>query len=182
MANLKTLNINLSSRASRPRSARLRGRAAAIAAVGASAAIAAGVDLTDIRAAIAELQGMWKFDDAGNIFTPFNAYSLDNIAAFGTPGNSAGSGGGASGVTIDDIKAMGFAEQAWVTAQLGAYATQAWVNSQGFLKQHQSLTAYLTKTDAAATYQPKGDYALTSDLSAYVKKAGDTMTGALTLP
>ncbi|MDE6437010.1 MAG: hypothetical protein K2K69_05850, partial [Muribaculaceae bacterium] len=89
-------------------------------------------------------------------------YSDDNVAAFGTPGNSAGSGGGASGVTIDDIKAMGFAEQSWVTAQLGAYATQAWVNSQGFLKQHQSLAAYLTKTDAAATYVTalgtNGDY------------------------
>ncbi|MBD5219476.1 MAG: hypothetical protein HDS72_04425 [Bacteroidales bacterium] len=134
------------------------------------------------RATFDELFEKVTVDGVTMIRAKFALYSEDNVAAFGTPGNSAGSGGGAPGVTIDDIKAMGFAEQSWVTAQLGTYATQAWVNSQGFLKQHQSLAAYLTKTDAAATYQPKGDYALTSDLSAYVKKAGDTMTGALTLP
>ena len=41
----------------------------------------------------------------------------------------------------------GYATQAWVNAQgfiksLAGYATEAWVNAQGFLKEHQSLAEY----------------------------------------
>lgn len=35
-----------------------------------------------------------------------------------------------------------------------SYATQTWVKSQGYLTSHQSLSAYLTKADAAKTYLP----------------------------
>ena len=56
------------------------------------------------------------------------------------------------------------------------YATQSWVQSQGYLTHHQSLSHLLSKTDAANTYQPiinstnKLAYSLisgTPDLSVY---------------
>ena len=67
-----------------------------------------------------------------------------------------------------------FATQTWVQNQgyltshqsLSGYATQTWVQNQGYLTSHQSLSSYLTKTTAASTY---------------VAKSGDTMTGDLTI-
>nr|DAG54582.1 MAG TPA: Putative tail protein [Caudoviricetes sp.] len=47
-----------------------------------------------------------------------------------------------------------------------------------FLTSHQSLASYLTKTDAASLYQPKGNY-LTAhqSLDGYLKLSGGAMTG-----
>lgn len=51
---------------------------------------------------------------------------------------------------------------------LAEYATRTWVQQQGYLTEHQSLAAYLTKTLAAQTYQPIGDYATNSALTSAI--------------
>lgn len=69
-------------------------------------------------------------------------------------------GAGASGWelrNLDDIVGLDTAAlQKYLTGN--KYATQDWVRSQGYLTGHQSLVDYLTKTEAAQTYQPKGNY------------------------
>lgn len=52
------------------------------------------------------------------------------------------------------------------------------VKGATFLTSHQSLASYLTKTDAASLYQPKGNY-LTAhqSLDGYLKLSGGAMTG-----
>lgn len=70
------------------------------------------------------------------------------------------------------------------------YATERWVENKNYLTSS-SLVGYLLKTTADGLYQPKGDYALASQLSAYltidtaantyVKKSGDIMSGALSI-
>ncbi len=52
------------------------------------------------------------------------------------------------------------------------------VKGSTFLTSHQSLASYLTKTDAASLYQPKGNY-LTAhqSLDGYLKLSGGAMTG-----
>lgn len=65
------------------------------------------------------------------------------------------------------------------SAALSGYATQTWVNQQGYLTEHQDLSAYLTKATASSTYQTKitssnmlSYYLLsnTPDLSVYALK------------
>jgi len=51
---------------------------------------------------------------------------------------------------------------------LAEYATRTWVQQQGYLTEHQSLAAYLTKTEASQLYQPIGDYATNSALNSAV--------------
>ena len=41
---------------------------------------------------------------------------------------------------------------------LEGYATEEWVNSKGYLTEHQDISGKLDKTEAASTYQPKGNY------------------------
>lgn len=67
------------------------------------------------------------------------------------------------------------------------------VKGATFLTSHQSLAAYLTKTEASSTYQPKGNYLTShqslanyytkgetdSKLSGYLPLSGGTMTGLL---
>ncbi len=57
-------------------------------------------------------------------------------------------------------------------------ALQAYLSGHGYLTSG-ALAPYATKEYVATALTP---YAKTSDLSAYVKKTGDTMTGTLTLP
>lgn len=45
------------------------------------------------------------------------------------------------------------------------YTTEDWVDKQGFLTAHQSLAHLLSKTEAAKTYQPKGNYVTESALN-----------------
>ena len=41
---------------------------------------------------------------------------------------------------------------------LDGYATESWVEGKGYLTEHQDISGKLDKTEAASTYQPKGDY------------------------
>lgn len=45
------------------------------------------------------------------------------------------------------------------------YVTEDWVNNQGFLTEEQDISHLLSKTDAANTYQPKGNYVTESALN-----------------
>ena len=42
---------------------------------------------------------------------------------------------------------------------LNGYATESWVEGKGYLTEHQDISGKLDKTEAAETYQPKGNYA-----------------------
>ena len=41
---------------------------------------------------------------------------------------------------------------------LDGYATESWVEGKGYLTEHQDISGKLDKTEAALTYQPKGNY------------------------
>ena len=65
-----------------------------------------------------------------------------------------------------------------VTAISKSGTTISVIKGTTFLTSHQSLASYLTKTDAASLYQPKGNY-LTAhqSLDGYLKLSGGAMTG-----
>lgn len=97
-------------------------------------------------------------------------YSLADISAFG---DKSGTGGGGNTGGIDEETLA-----AYLTEH--NYATQTWVASRGFLTSG-SLNAYLTKTDAASLYQPKGNYLTPSALDGYVTLAtAQIISGAKT--
>lgn len=87
--------------------------------------------------------------------------------------------------TSDIPSLSGYATEDWVNSQgfykgtvdLSAYATKTWVEQQGYLTEHQSLADYYTKDEVDAI-------ALSGviDTTAFVKRAGDTMSGNLTAP
>ena len=74
-------------------------------------------------------------------------FSERNVSALGMTGEPGEGGGG--GLDVEEL--------AQYLAEKG-YATQEWVNSRGFLTYHQSLADYLTRSEAAGLYQPKGNY------------------------
>lgn len=47
---------------------------------------------------------------------------------------------------------------------LDGYATKVWVGEQGYLTEHQDISGKLDKTEAAATYQLKGNYATKAEI------------------
>lgn len=116
----------------------------------------------------ARIGRMWQFDENGNIYTEFNAYSLKNLAALGMTGDP-GEGGGDG---LDEEELAEYLRQK-------GYATQEWVNSRGFLTSHQSLADYLTRPEAAGLYQPKGNYLGTTDAYNHFVRAiyGDESNG-----
>lgn len=79
-------------------------------------------------------------------------FSERNVSALGMTGEPGEGGGG--GLDVEEL--------AQYLAEKG-YATQEWVNSRGFLTYHQSLADYLTRSEAAGLYQPKGSYLGTTD-------------------
>lgn len=64
--------------------------------------------------------------------------------------------GGAGGVDTNAVNTL-------INEALVGYATQSWVQSQGYLTQHQSLSHLLSKTDAANTYLAKSGGSVSSD-------------------
>lgn len=47
-----------------------------------------------LKEAMAQWQNMWKFDDDGNVFSPYNVYSEQDMCAFGFMGSNLPEGGG----------------------------------------------------------------------------------------
>ena len=47
---------------------------------------------------------------------------------------------------------------------LEEYATEEWVEGKGYLTEHQDISGKLDKTEAAETYQPKGNYATKDEI------------------
>ena len=47
---------------------------------------------------------------------------------------------------------------------LNGYATESWVEGKGYLTEHQDISGKLDKTEAAETYQPKGNYATKAEI------------------
>ena len=77
----------------------------------------------------------------------YSLYSVDELSAFGFQEGSATGGG--VGINASELAS-------YLTDN--GYATQSWVEGRKYLTEHQSLTNYLTKTEATNTYQPKGSY------------------------
>ncbi len=142
---MKNIKISRSFYAAKPRSKRLENRGS-----GARVNKAGGVDtslLDSVRADIARLQSYWQFDEEGRIYTPYAAYSLKDVAAFGP---SEGGGGLSEEALGAYLVREGYATQVWVREYVAANATVP------------DLSAYLAKTEAAALYQPRGSYAAAS--------------------
>lgn len=58
---------------------------------------------------------------------------------------------------------------------LNGYATEQWVEGKGYLTEHQDISGKLDKTEAASTYQPKGDYATKGEVATEVGNKQDTL-------
>ena len=157
---MKNLKISRSFYAAKPRSKRLENRGS-----GARVNKAGGVDtslLDSVRADIARLQSYWQFDEEGRIYTPYAAYSLKDVAAFGPSEGGGIAGGGLSEEALGAYLAReGYATQVWVREYVASHAPTV------------DLSAYLAKTEAAALYQPKGSYAAASHShDAYISAIG----------
>ena len=57
---------------------------------------------------------------------------------------------------------------------LNGYATEQWVGEQGYLTEHQDISGKLDKTEAAETYQPKGNYATRDEIPSLVGYATES--------
>ena len=125
---------------------------------------------------------MWQLDEEGRIYTPYAAYSLKDVAAFGPSEDIGGDGGGLSEEALGAyLVREGYATQVWVRDYVAANAPSV------------DLSAYLAKTEAAALYQPRGNYAAASHThDAYISAIGTsgdrltytkgTTTTSLTVP
>lgn len=95
-----------------------------------------------------------------------NFYALGGVSALGA--GSSGSGG--SGVDMTTVWAAlnnPTTEQinaSHLSTALSGYATQSWVQSQGYLTSHQSLANYATKTWVSQTYLPLSGGELSGNL------------------
>ena len=137
----------------------------------------------------AQLADYAKRDWVEDNFTPVDAHNTlsQRVTALENSGTGGGSGGTTSvvsynpsvlsGKLLGTLTINGIDNKIYAPAiptKLSAftndegYATEGWVNDQGFLTAHQSLTHLLSKIEAADTYQPKGDYAVLDDLSSYL--------------
>ncbi len=103
---------------------------------------------------------MWQLDEEGRIYTPYAAYSLKDVAAFG-PSEGIGGGGLSEEALGAYLVREGYATQVWVREYVAANAPTV------------DLSAYLAKTEAAALYQPKGSYAAAAHShDAYISAIG----------
>ena len=64
---------------------------------------------------------------------------------------------------------------------LDGYATESWVEGKGYLTEHQDISGKLDKTEAASTYQPKGDYATKGEVATEVGNKQDTLISGTTI-
>lgn len=122
------------------------------------------------------ISDMWRFDpdDPNTIYSKYNVYSLKSVTAKGrySGDGSDGSGGGGSlfglmrewptanpgNATTDALGAnLGWElRQSVITLQNAGYATQTWVQQQGYLTQHQTLYELTVQRNGVTvgTYTP----------------------------
>ena len=146
---------------------------------------------------LARFTEIWKLDDEGNVYTERNVYSYRDMVAGGKSATGAGGAGGGASYLFDllDVSLSGvtnghalvYRNGKWVneaiaagldTTQLAQYLTS---NNYAKRSDIPSLAGYLTQTSADGLYQPKGNYALASDLDGYLPLTGGTLTGPLTM-
>lgn len=145
---------------------------------------------------MAQMSRLWYLDEDGNVCTDRNVCSAKDIVALGkkSAGIGGGNGGGASALweltDVDvadaangDIIVYNSATQKWVNVSqsslrpdLSDYATRVWVQSQGYLTQHQSLADYATRAWVNAQ-----EFVKASALDLYLPLTGGTLTGPLTM-
>lgn len=113
---------------------------------------------------------MWQFDNNGNIFTPFNAYSQKSIAALGQTSQNDSTVGNN---TIGAVTLGGLTNVDTTCDSIFPTSSQILIKNKGADKwtptsidkignvTSDMLTSYITKTDAAQLYQPKGSYLTT---------------------
>lgn len=142
----------------------------------------------------ARMSQIWKLDEDGNVYTERNVYSYGDMVSGGKSDGLGGAGGVGGALNLFDLLDVELSDRvngdliAWngakwtnirwsdIKPDLTGYATEAWVKSQGYLTQHQSLAGYATQT----WVEGKG-YALASDLGGYLPLTGGTLTGPLTM-
>ena len=100
--------------------------------------------------------------------------------SFGGFGQGTGGEGGLSQVTVklgnDSYTSINGVVSLPAYPSLSGYATEQWVADKGYLTSHQDISHLLSKTDAADTYQPKGNY-LTSVSWGDVSSKPTTLAG-----
>ena len=122
-------------------------------------------------------------------------YSLKDVVAFGADSGDTPKGAQYLSELLDvavsgqtNGQALVWNGNKWVNGTAGldtgavnnlisskGFATEQWVNSQGFLTQHQSLAGYATESWVADNYQPKGNYLTQHQtLNSLTLKYGDT--------
>lgn len=145
-------------------------------------------------------------DGTTAIEAQYGFYSLDFISAKGANKDTGASGGKSYLYDLLDVnssavkspiagQALVYRNGKWTaeTIQTGLdinalesylsgknYAAQSWVEGKNYLTSS-SLNGYLLRTTADGLYQPKGDYALASQLGNYLPLSGGTVTGPVTL-
>lgn len=112
--------------------------------------------LKDVADKVTTLQDMWFFDEAhaNTIRTLYNVV-VDKAISFGGYGESSGSGGGITTVTKQMVlDALGYTPydaanpKGYITSSvLNGYATQTWVENQGYLT-NTSLSSYVDLASA----------------------------------
>lgn len=143
---------------------------------------------TTVLNKIAAIENLWKIDDKGRLYSDMVVYSTKSISAKGVALVGGGSGGGINETLLWSLLGDGdnpdkqialshlSKVQTWATSSfvnqsmLAGYATQSWVQSQGYLTSN-SLTNYVVKepgkglstNDFTDTYKSKLD-----SLSSYV--------------
>lgn len=93
-----------------------------------------------------------------------NFYTAGGTIGMAGLGSGGSGGGGAAPATIrimlgeTPYDAVNGIVSLPAYPSLSGYATQSWVESKKYLTAHQDISHLLSKTDAASTYQPKGNY------------------------
>ncbi len=134
----------------------------------------------------------WSSDNIYAVKSIKGLYSEKWMSAKGPNPDMAGGTGGidldalAGYLDDNDYLTKGVADGRYMPlSNLDGYATKSWVQQQGYLTSV-ALSSYLSKSEAASLYQPKGDYATqswvqqqgyltTASLSGYLPLTGGTM-------
>ena len=115
-----------------------------------------------------------KFEGDDDVYTPVNG--VITLPAYPEGG---GEGGGIDEAELEQyLKTNQYAKKSDIPS-LAGYATEAWVNQQGFLTQHQDLSAYAKSEDVANTYATKSALKGVSDSVGTLRTDFDNLNDVL---